>query len=185
MPLTLDPTVGGASANTYNAVVELDTFALSAAPADAAAWNALATDDDKAPFAVRAARILDTIPFPGAMASSTQARQWPRNGVQMPVVYGDLAYYGAYYPPDVIPPAVKTAHAALTVYLAANATTDPFAGGEAGALSGLKVGPIDLSYRTDASSAPAAGRDFVQREIMPLLAAGNCVASSREVRLTR
>lgn len=185
MPITLDPTVAGASANTYTTVAEVDAFALSADPVQAAAWAALATDDAKAPFMVRAARLLDTIPFDGAMASTTQALQWPRNGVPQPVVYGDLAYYGAYYPMTEIPPCVKTAHAALSVYLAANSTTDPFAGGDAGALSGLKVGPIQLSYRVEAGTFPSTGRDYLQREILPILAAGNVVGSSREVRLTR
>ena len=182
MPLVIDATVGGANSNSYNLASEVDAYALGMAPSDAAVWAALANDTAKAPFVVRAARVLDTIPFPGAQVSYTQALMWPRWGVEAPVSTADLMFYGRFYDPTIIPPAVKKAHSQLSVYLAVNAGTDPFAGGDAGPLTELHVGPVDLKFR---DGAQGAGRDYLEREIYPILRAGNCAGSAHTVRLTR
>lgn len=183
MSITIDTTIGGATANSYNAVAQVDAYAIGAQPSDAAAWAALATDDAKAVFLIRATRVLDTVPFSGLLVSTTQALQWPRVGVDIPVGFGlFFGFYGAYYPPTVIPPAVMEAHARLTLFLAVNATNDPFSTGDAGPLSALKVGSLDLTFRAGAATT---GRDFLEREIYPILAKGNCTGSARSVRLTR
>jgi len=183
MPITIDPTVGGIAANSYSTIAQLNTFALAASPSDAAAWTALSTDDAKAPFLVRATRILDTIPFPGSSVAFAQALKWPRWGVVAPVGFAfGVPWSDYYYPPDIIPPAVLSAHAMLTVFLAANAGADPFGPGDAGPLSALKVGAVDLTFR---DGAQTTGRDFLAREIYPVLAAGNCAGAAHSLRLTR
>jgi len=183
MPITIDTTIGGASANSYNTIAQLDAYALGVNPDAAAAWAALATDDAKAPFAVRATRILDTIAFPGTMVAFAQALQWPRWGVVAPVGFAfGVPWSDYYYPPDVIPPAVLAAHAALAVFLAVHASSDPFGPGDAGPLSALKVGAVDLTFR---EGAQTVGRDFLAREIYPILAAGKCAGAAHSVRLSR
>lgn len=192
MTLLLDFTIGGASANSYQSLADIDSYAEAMSPSDAAAWAAIETDAvdatyTKTTFAVRATRILDTIPFPGSPVTITQALMWPRYGVEAPVVSSEWLLYGAYYPTDSIPAPVRKAQAQLAVYLAVQAAagTDPFGGSEAGVLSALRVGPIGLTFRPDASSSPAAGRDYLEREIYPILVAGNCAGAARGVRLTR
>lgn len=189
MSITIDTTVGGASANSYNTIAQVAAYAETMSPADAAAWLAIddtADDPDqtKSAYLVRAARLLDTIPFPGSLVTMTQALQWPRFGVDVPLATGDNGYYGAFYPVDQIPACVLRAHAQLAVFLATQ-SSDVFGVGESGLLSALKVGPIDLTFQPTAMNAATTGRDYLEREIYPLLRAGNCVGSARSVRLTR
>ena len=82
MAITLDATVGGASANTYitlddaNAIIE--GFVLSD---DNAAWDNSTTDNKNRALFTAAQRI-DREKFLGARVADTQALEWPRSGVR-------------------------------------------------------------------------------------------------------
>ena len=124
MAITLDATVGGASANTYitlddaNAIIE--GFVLSD---DNAAWDGSTTDNKNRALFTAAQRI-DREKFLGARVSDTQALEWPRSGVRKPDTYTNL--YGLsfpnrlvadYYTDTEIPERVKKAQVVLAVYL--------------------------------------------------------------------
>jgi len=124
MAITLDATVGGASANTYitlddaNAIIE--GFVLSD---DNAAWDNSSTDNKNRALFTAAQRI-DREKFLGGRVSDTQALEWPRSGVRKPDTYTNL--YGLsfpnrlvadYYTDTEIPDRVKKAQVVLAVYL--------------------------------------------------------------------
>jgi hypothetical protein len=184
--LVLDATVGGATANSYNTIAELTAYALGSFESDI--WEAA---DDKALrtlYAVRATRLLDTSAYyPGNPASTTQALQFPRYGVSNPAggaSYDGVSMWGD-YSSTVIPPCVKSAHAQLTLWLAAQiaagVTDNPFTALTGGAgLDSLSVGPISLAF---SKIGVAEGMTYFNTVIIPILEAGGCVLSSS--RLTR
>ena len=120
MAITLDATVGGASANTYitlddaNAIIE--GFVLRD---DNAAWDNSTTDNKNRALFTAAQRI-DREKFLGSRVSDTQALEWPRSGVRKPDTYTNL--YGLsfpnrlvadYYTDTEIPDRVKKAQVVL------------------------------------------------------------------------
>ena len=96
MAISLDATVGGASANTYidlsgaNAIVE--GFVLDD---DVAAWSTSTVDNQNRALFTAAQRI-DRERFLGARVADSQALQWPRSGVRKPDTYTNL--YGLSFP---------------------------------------------------------------------------------------
>jgi len=76
MPLTLDATVGGASANTYITLTAAETYFESRL--DITAWDA-ATDDNKNRALATATRLLDSMyVWANFAVDSTQRLHWPR-----------------------------------------------------------------------------------------------------------
>lgn len=75
MTLVLDATVGGPNSNSYLTLTEGD--AIAGYDFNNEAWI-LATDDDKIRALVKATYELDTLPWVGLRATTTQALAWPR-----------------------------------------------------------------------------------------------------------
>ena len=124
MAITIDATVGGASANSYitlsdaNAIVEgliLDD--------DVSVWDSSNTDNKNRALYTAAIRI-DRERFLGARVTDTQALQWPRTGVRKPDTYINTYATGFpfrittdYFTDTEVPEQVKKAQVILAVYL--------------------------------------------------------------------
>lgn len=164
MAITIDATVGGASANSYltlsaaqdliDGMVEND---------DVTAW-ASATTDQKNRALYSATQRLDRERFLGARATDTQALQWPRTGVRKPDTYINTYAVGFpfrittdYFTDSEIPDQIKQAQVVLAVYLHNNK--------DGMGLSGLEdyksVSIGSLSVTTAGASSTATGADRV------------------------
>jgi hypothetical protein len=164
MAITIDATVGGASANSY--------LTLAAAQAlidgmvendDVTAW-ATATTDQKNRALYSATQRLDRERYLGARATDTQALQWPRTGVRKPDTYINTYSIGFpfkittdYFTDTEIPVQIQQAQVVLAVYL--NNNKDGMG------LSGLEdyksVSIGSLSVTTAGASSMATGADRV------------------------
>ena len=164
MAITIDATVGGASANSYltlsaaqdliDGMVEND---------DVTAW-ASATTDQKNRALYSATQRLDRERFLGARATDAQALQWPRTGVRKPDTYINTYAVGFpfrittdYFTDTEIPNQIKQAQVVLAVYLHNNK--------DGMGLSGLEdyksVSIGSLSVTTAGASSTATGADRV------------------------
>lgn len=95
--MALDVTIGGANSDSYGTIAEADAYHAAFGNAD---WDNH-QDDIKEAALRRAEQYIDTTyAFIGAVASATQALQWPRTGVIVDGFAVDS---------DVIPTAVKRA----------------------------------------------------------------------------
>lgn len=174
MSVTIITTVGSASANSYNALADITTHA--AGTPWSAAWVA-ATNQDV--LAVTAARVLDGLALLGWPVDATQALAFPRYGITHPS--------GTAYPTDSYPACVTRAHAHLAAWLASLSTTDlaaAFGVDPTAGVSSLSVGSgaVSITFRPQVQ---AAGRDFLRREVWPILAAGGVLGPVGSVRLVR
>jgi hypothetical protein len=164
MPISINATVGSASANSYITLADaqaiIDGFVEDD---DVTAW-ASATTDQKNRALFTATQRLDRERFLGARATDTQALQWPRTGVRKPDTYINTYAVGFpfrittdYYTDTEIPDQIKKAQVVLAVYL--NNNKDGMA------LSGLEdyksVSIGSLSVTTAGASSMATGADRV------------------------
>ena len=149
MAITIDATVGGASANSYitlsdaNAIVEgliLDD--------DVTAWDGSSTDNKNRALYTAAIRV-DRERFLGARVTDTQALQWPRTGVRKPDTYINTYATGFpfrittdYFTDTEIPEQVKKAQVILAVYLNNNRDGLGLSGLED--FKKVKLGSLDL-----------------------------------------
>ena len=124
MAITIDATVGGASANSYITLSDANsTIEGLIIDDDVQAWIS-ATDDNKNRALFTAAVRVDRERFLGARVTNTQALQWPRTGVRKPDTYINTYATGFpfristdYFTDTEIPEQVKRAQAILAVYL--------------------------------------------------------------------
>lgn len=172
--ITIDATVGGASANAYGAVADITDYSLTTIWA--ADWAALEdTEDAWQSLAVRAARALDTMAFSGYKTDDDQARAFPRTGVSLPS--------GASLDSTTVPQVVLDAWAHIACYLASVGTTvDPFTMDDTAKLSRLGVGPISMDFR---QSTGPDGALFLSTVIRPMLVPYGIVGAAGTVRLVR
>jgi hypothetical protein len=127
MAITIDATIGGASANSYLTLADAqDLIDGMVENDDVTAW-ASATTDQKNRALYSATQRLDRERFLGARATDTQALQWPRTGVRKPDTYINTYATGFpfritadYYTDTEIPDQVKQAQVVLAVYLNSN-----------------------------------------------------------------
>ena len=164
MAITIDATVGGASANSYLTLAAAqDLIDGMVENDDVTAW-ASATTDQKNRALYSATQRLDRERFLGARATDTQALQWPRTGVRKPDTYINTYATGFpfritadYYTDTEIPDQVKQAQVVLAVYL--NNNKDGLG------LSGLEdyksVTIGSLSVTSAGASSMATGADRV------------------------
>ena len=164
MAISIDATVGGASANSYLTLAAAELIVEGfVQDDDVAAW-ASATNDQKNRALYTATQRLDRERFLGARATDTQALQWPRTGVRKPDTYINTYAVGFpfrittdYYTDTEIPDQIKKAQVVLAVYL--NNNKDGMA------LSGLEdyksVSIGSLSVTTAGASSMATGADRV------------------------
>ena len=150
MAITLDATVGGASANTYLTLSDAqDIVDGLVQDDDVVAW-ASATTDQKNRALYTAAQRLDRERYLGARATDTQALQWPRTGVRKPDTYINTYSVGFpfrittdYFTDTEIPDQVKKAQAVLAVYLNNNKDGIGLSGLED--YKNVKIGSLDVT----------------------------------------
>ena len=164
MAISIDATVGGASANSYLTLAAAELIIEGfVQDEDVTAW-ASATTDQKNRALYSATQRLDRERFLGARATDTQALQWPRDGVRKPDTYINTYAVGFpfrittdYYTTTEIPDQIKKAQCVLAVYL--NNNKDGLG------LSGLEdyrsVSIGSLSVTTAGASSMATGADRV------------------------
>jgi hypothetical protein len=164
MAITIDATVGGASANSYLTLAAAqDLIDGMVENDDVTAW-ASATTDQKNRALYSATQRLDRERFLGARATDTQALQWPRTGVRKPDTYINTYAVGFpfkittdYFTDTEIPDQIKQAQVVLAVYL--NNNKDGMG------LSGLEdyksVTIGSLSVTSAGASSMATGADRV------------------------
>lgn len=149
--ITVEDGTARVDANSYNSVIELNTYF---ADRGVTSWAALSDSIDKIPAMLRATDyMLRTfrLSWQGSRVTLTQALDWPR----LYVTKFDFRneYYGLtpYYNYNEIPPEIKQAHAELTLR-ALTVTLDPDMSADDN-LKRIKIGPIDLEYMDRAPSA--------------------------------
>jgi len=146
MALTLDATVGGASANAYLTATEATAYLEG--HVNAAAWTAATTGAQEQAL-VAATRRLDQDDWRGGKADPAQALRWPRAYVT-DADGNDLAT-------DAIPREIKDATAELALALLGNPAY--LEGSTLGAYAEVQVGPISVtptSRATTLHQLPAA-----------------------------
>jgi hypothetical protein len=164
MAITIDATVGGASANSYLTLADAQALIDGMVENDDVTAWASATTDQKNRALYSATQRLDRERFLGARATDTQALQWPRTGVRKPDTYINTYATGFpfritadYYTDTEIPDQVKQAQVVLAVYL--NNNKDGLG------LSGLEdyksVTIGSLSVTSAGASSMATGADRV------------------------
>ena len=150
MAITIDATVGGASANSYLTLNDAnDLIDGLIQNDDVTAW-ASATDDQKNRALYTAAQRIDRERFLGARATDTQSLQWPRTGVRKPDTYINTYSVGFpfrittdYFTDTEIPDQVKKAQAELAVYLNNNKDGLGLSGLED--YKNVKIGSLDVT----------------------------------------
>ena len=124
MAISIDATVGGASANSYITLSDANAIIEGlVADDDVAAWDGSNTDNKNRALFTAAIRV-DRERFLGARVTNTQALQWPRQGVRKPDTYINTYSIGFpfristdYFAETEIPEQVKKAQVILAVYL--------------------------------------------------------------------
>lgn len=138
MAVTIDTTVGGASANSFASLVEAQAYLDGKLPSPTA-WDAAATDTKNRAL-VSATRWLNRLAWIGLRVDATQALEWPRQYATDPTDPD-----GNDFSSTELPPAVKDATAELAALLVAAGTTD-IAQGDA--TIGIKSKQVD-ALKTD------------------------------------
>ena len=124
MAITIDATVGGASANSYITLSDANTIVEGLIlDDDVTAWDNSSTDNKNRALYTAAIRV-DRERFLGARVTDTQALQWPRTGVRKTDTYINTYATGFpfrittdYFTDTEIPEQVKKAQVILAVYL--------------------------------------------------------------------
>lgn len=160
MTLTLDATVGGASANSYSTLAEITTAAERVLPVPG--WAEVNTTR-RTLVAVMATDLLDRMRFIGDRVDETQALEWPRSGVWN-------KRESALLDEDAIPAEVKLAHARLALWLAdQDDTVDPFQAEDGAGVQSVDFGSeLSMTFEKGAGSVPA-GERFLADVIRPIL----------------
>ena len=107
--MSLDVTVGGATAESYASVAEADAYLVFRG--DTSSWSALSTTDKELKLKW-AASILQDLAWQGTKNDTAQALEWPR--------YDAYDKSGWLILTTVIPPELKLAQAELAFQLIAN-----------------------------------------------------------------
>ena len=150
MAITIDATVGGANANSYQTLADAQSIVDGMVQdADVTAWAA-ATTDAKNRALYTATQRLDRERFIGARSTDTQSLQWPRTGVRKPDTYINTYAVGFpfrittdYYTDTEIPDQIKKAQVMLAVYLNNNVDGLGLTGLED--FKNVKVGSLDVT----------------------------------------
>ena len=100
--MTIDATIGGASANSFVSLVEMTSYA--ATQSWASAWTAY-TENEKEVSLISACKWLDTLIYKGSRNATTQRLSWPRTGA---------TFDGITSPTDAIPDRIQTAQMELS-----------------------------------------------------------------------
>lgn len=150
MAISIDATVGGASANSYLTLAAADSLIEGLVQNDDVVAWASATDDQKNRALYSATQRIDRERFLGARATDTQSLQWPRTGVRKPDTYINTYAVGFpfrittdYFTDTEIPDQIKKAQAELAVYLNNNKDGLGLSGLED--YKNVKIGNLDVT----------------------------------------
>lgn len=178
MAVTVDASVGGASANSYLTVADAD--AIADLRLGTLAWEgATVTTDDKGRALIAATAYLDQLSWIGAKASTAQALLWPRSDVEC----GDKVYAS-----NVIPSEVKAGTFDLAnALLATPALLTPSPSGFNELIPGipnanLKRATVDVltvEFQSPGAGAPAARNALTMLPHLIDLFGCLCLSSAR------
>jgi hypothetical protein len=152
MAITINATVGSASANSYITLSDANAIVEGLVPDDdVTSWEAGSTSDDYRNRALyTACQRIDRERFLGARADDTQALQWPRTGVRKPDTYINTYSVGFpfrvttdYFTSTEIPDQIKKAQVVLAVYLQNNVSGIGLSGLED--FEKVKLGSLDIT----------------------------------------
>ena len=150
MAITIDATVGSASANSYATEAEANDYVDAMIKnADVVHWGS-GNDDTRRRSLAYATQRLDRERFLGARATDTQLLQWPRTGVRKPDTYINTYAVGFpfrittdYFTDTEIPEQIKRAQVELAVYLHNNVEGIGLSGLED--YKNVKIGSLDVT----------------------------------------
>lgn len=152
MAVTVDATVGGASANSYVTVNEVSTYWANKLGGDS--WTDETDADTKAKAVITATRNLDSdYSFEGYRVDTTQALKWPRGMVEK-VDPGYVGGAALYYSLTEIPQPIKDAIAELANDLLSGATD---AAGSAGLIE-MNLGDVLMAKFDGGSTGIVSSR---------------------------
>ena len=158
--MTLDATLGGASANSYVTVAEADAY--FATSFGRTAWVS-ALPANKEIVLIESTRLLDLlVSWKGYVKSDTQALRWPRTYVpNIDGRYNGVGTIESYISDSTVPKDIKNAVFELAYSLLSNGG---FQASE-NELSKVKVGPvsIDFSDTVKSNGLPKMVRDMIAR----------------------
>lgn len=152
MAVTIDPSVGGASSNSFVTLAEAQAY--MDGRLNESAWES-ATADSQNRALVEATRDISVLTWKGTRASSTQALSWPRWFVLNP----DLPWAGVtYYASTVIPDRVKNATCELALQYIKAGTTDVAAQDPLQNITEKTIGPLTTRYSEPLNRARGIAR---------------------------
>ena len=164
MAVTIDATVGGASANSFVLLAAATTYAEGKFPAPST-WTS-ASDDDKNRALVSATRWLSGLSWVGERVDTTQVLSWPRQDATNP---DDPS--GFDYSTTALPTRVTDATCELALAFVAAGTTDIAALPSSDGIIRKTVDVLTTEYAAPYLRAKALDRyPSVKRLIAPLLA---------------
>lgn len=118
MPVTVDSTVGGASANSFASVAEFAAYMNNRL--NSSAYSS-ASVDDQAKSLIEATRDLNVLAYSSRKATDAQALQWPRYFATNPDASTFVPWY---FPSTLIPQRVKDATCELALEFLKAGSTD-------------------------------------------------------------
>tara|TARA_B100001939_G_scaffold121672_1_gene105439 strand:+ start:999 stop:1559 length:561 start_codon:yes stop_codon:yes gene_type:complete len=150
MAISIDATVGGASANSYLTLADANAIVDGFVKDDDVVHWGNGNDDTRNRALFTAAQRIDRERFLGARATDTQSLQWPRTGVRKPDTYINTYAVGFpfrittdYFTDTEIPQQVKYAQVVLAVYLHNNTGGLGLSGLED--YKNVKIGNLDVT----------------------------------------
>ena len=147
MAITITATPGDASANSYVTLAEANTYLEASLQAET--WAAL-DDERKKASLVHATRLIETYKFGGLKSTSTQALEWPREGV----------FDRNGYVVSGVPKKLKDAQCELAMWELTE--QDRLAGRfELETMQNVEIGPIKYTVGPDASYIPSFIEDML------------------------
>lgn len=167
--MALDPTVGGANANTYASLAEFETYAASRLPQ--LAWFIAASNGEKEAALQAAARELDAyFAWNGTAVDAVQALTWPRSGL---VNRNGFTIAGT-----TIPQALKSAQCEFALQLGAGDRVSDNSAQKKG-ITSLQAGDVALSFAEAQGNGSYESADVAIRKAQSDL---NYLAAPDEVR---
>lgn len=161
MAITIDPTPGGASANSYGTLAE--ALAYFDGRLGGGAFRAASSDDIRKQALITGARDIDSEIYRGVRTNSGQAMQFPRSGIYAGGIPID---------PNIIPAFVKSAQFEQSLWRLAQAGADedkdPLAPSGTEELKSLSAGSVRLDFRDrDRTSDNGRAADDPSRNLAP------------------
>lgn len=164
MPVTIDATAGGASANSFVTLTEAQAYADGRL--NESLWEA-ATTDKKNRALVEATRELSAKTWQGQRTTTTQALSWPRAWAPNP----DIVFAGTpFFDSTIIPQRIKDATCELALQFIKAGSTDIAALDPTISVTEKTVGPLTTRYAEPYARARGLARfPSVIRYIRPML----------------